>query len=472
MSEIILFRADSSSQIGHGHIRRDLVLAKQYENAKIIFACQELEGNLIDEIPYEVKRLKSNKADELIALIQSLHVSLLVIDHYEIDHHFEKTLKIQNPTLKILSFDDTYEKHDCDILLNHNLSADASRYEGKVPPHCELRCGKKYSLIREEFIQEKSVVRNKRGIIVIMGGSDATNITFSLLQALPRALHVKVVTTTANNHLEMLRDYINRQPNMSLHVNITTMARLMNESRLAIVTPSVVAQEALYMGLDIIAIKTVANQDDMYHYLNRQGYLCMQELQTQKLHDYLKSYIDFDILRSESIHYKDYKAVPLAQLTHDQALELLHLRNDVRVRQWMYTQHLISEAEHLSFIERLNQRDDTLHYAVFHNDILIAAINFHDINLRHQRANFGMYADPECKIPGLGFVLDELSLFIASEYLQLTTLRLEIFKENRSLIAIHQRMKFEIEGELRHYIQSDDGRWHDVVIMSHIWGEQ
>ncbi len=42
------FRSDSSSQIGFGHIKRDLVLAKQYSD--VSFACLPLEGSLIDEI--------------------------------------------------------------------------------------------------------------------------------------------------------------------------------------------------------------------------------------------------------------------------------------------------------------------------------------------------------------------------------------------------------------------------------------
>ena len=48
----ILFRADSSSFIGTGHIMRDLVLAKQYKTENIIFAVRELDGNInykIDE---------------------------------------------------------------------------------------------------------------------------------------------------------------------------------------------------------------------------------------------------------------------------------------------------------------------------------------------------------------------------------------------------------------------------------------
>ena len=51
MKQNILFRADSSSTIGTGHIMRDLVLAKQYKNSNIIFATQDLDGN----INYKIK---------------------------------------------------------------------------------------------------------------------------------------------------------------------------------------------------------------------------------------------------------------------------------------------------------------------------------------------------------------------------------------------------------------------------------
>ena len=145
----ILFRADSSSSIGTGHIMRDLVLAKQYKNANITFATQELDGNInhkIVESGYALRILKSNSKDEVLEIIKSSDIDLLVIDNYDVDYEFEKYIK-ENSAVKILSFDDTYEKHYCDILLNHNISADEKRYKGLVPDECELRCGCKYTLI-------------------------------------------------------------------------------------------------------------------------------------------------------------------------------------------------------------------------------------------------------------------------------------------------------------------------------------
>ena len=126
----ILIRANSSSSIGTGHIMRDLVLTKQYKNENIIFATQDVVGNInhkIIEAGYKIELLKSNDFEELNDLIKRLNIDMLVIDHYEINYDFEKRLKEENKNLKIFVFDDTYEKHFCDILINHNISANEKK---------------------------------------------------------------------------------------------------------------------------------------------------------------------------------------------------------------------------------------------------------------------------------------------------------------------------------------------------------
>jgi len=276
----ILFRADSSSTLGLGHIMRDLVFAKSLEG-KVIFACQNLEGNMIDRIPYEVKILQSNNASELIALIKSLHVTFLVIDHYGIDAVYEQTVK-EATGVKILSLDDTYEKHHCDILLNPNLSADVSRYEALVPKECELRCGK--PLIREEFIKEKALQREKiYDVCIAMGGSDSANVTLPILKALPKSLHVSVLTTTSNTHLDELQSYAASHLNITLHINSHEVAKVLHQSHFVITTPSVIVHEVMFLEVPFIAIKVAQNQDDMYHYLERHEYTVMESFEPQSL---------------------------------------------------------------------------------------------------------------------------------------------------------------------------------------------
>ena len=279
MTKNILFRADSSSTIGTGHIMRDLVLAEQYSDAKIIFATQELAGNInhkIKEAGYKVELLHSNDVKEFITVVEKYKAELVVVDNYEIDYKYEQILK-ENTGVKILAFDGIYKKHYCDILLNHNIYADEKRYQDLVPKECELRCGSKYTLLRDEFYKERDIKREKEyDILVAIGGADTLNLNSKILALIPKNLKVAVVTTTANKYLLELKHYISKTK-ISLYINSTKIAQLMNESKFAIVTPSVTANEAYFMRLNFLAIKTAENQEEMYLFLKREGYLVLEE---------------------------------------------------------------------------------------------------------------------------------------------------------------------------------------------------
>lgn len=253
---------------------RDLVFAKELEG-EVIFACQALEGAMIERIPYEVKILHSNDVAELITLIKALHVTLLVIDHYGIDAAYEQRIK-EETGVKILSFDDTYEKHHCDILLNHNVCADVSRYGHLVPKGCVLRCGK--PLIREEFHAEKMIQREKiYDVLIAMGGTDAYNLSQKIAQVLPKEKRIAILTTTANAHLKELQSFVVDKPYIALHVNSNEVAKLLHQSKLVVVTPSVMVHEVLFMEVPLIAIKVASNQDDMFAYLHTKGYAVLKE---------------------------------------------------------------------------------------------------------------------------------------------------------------------------------------------------
>lgn len=297
----ILFRADSSSNIGTGHIMRDLVLASKYKDANIIFAVQDLDGNInhkIKEASYKIKILKSNNIKEVNKLIKKYNINMIVIDHYDIDCKYEKQLKKQNKKLKILSFDDTYEEHHCDVLFNHNISGDKKRYIGLVPKDCELRCGSKYTLLREEFLIEKNKSykksKNKKTIFLAMGGADHSNINIKILKVLSKFqnITVNVVTTRANQNLKELEKYLKIKEWITLHIESKTIAKLMAKSDLAIITPSVTLNEVYFMGLDFVAIKTAENQDDMYKYIKEDNQRVLKKFSKKILKRELYDKID------------------------------------------------------------------------------------------------------------------------------------------------------------------------------------
>jgi len=290
----ILIKADSSFVIGTGHIMRDLVLAKQFLPDNIVFATQDLQGNInhkIKEANYKLKILKSSAFKELNKLIKKLNINMIIIDSYEIDYKFEKKLKQNNPKLKIFVFDDMYKKHYCDILLNHNINANEKRYKKLVPKNCELRCGEKYTLLRDEFkkvkIQQNHKVQTKT-IFVAMGGSDHKSLSIKILKSIKKDIRVNLVTTTANKNLEKLKEYCKDKNWINLQINSKQIAKLMCESDFAIVTPSVILNEVHFLALPFIAIKTAKNQKYMYEYLKKNGYLAIKKFDKNKLKRYIK----------------------------------------------------------------------------------------------------------------------------------------------------------------------------------------
>ncbi|MHB0994702.1 MAG: UDP-2,4-diacetamido-2,4,6-trideoxy-beta-L-altropyranose hydrolase [Sulfurovum sp.] len=293
----ILFRADSSSMIGTGHIMRDLVLADQFGDANVIFATQELSGNInhkIKEKNYEIEILNSSYIEELSNVIKKCSIDMIIIDHYGIDYEFEKMLKNKNHNLKIFVFDDTYEKHFCDILINHNIYADEKKYKNLVPNHCELRCGAKYTLLRDEFIEEKKKKDiAKEAIFIGMGGADSANLSQKILEVLtPLTNHkINVVTTLANPNVDSLQAFVAKYPNVELHINSHKIAYLINQSILAIVSPSVILNELFYLDTSFIAIQTADNQKYMVEFLKKNEYDVLESWEASQFQSLIRGKI-------------------------------------------------------------------------------------------------------------------------------------------------------------------------------------
>ena len=293
----VLFRVDSSSKIGLGHLMRCLVLAGQYKKDNIIFATQSLDGNadqkIIDQ-GYKLILLDDNSTDELCKKIALLHINNVIFDHYGIDDKFEKIVK-KRTNVKILSFDDTYEKHYCDVLLNHNIYADARQYEGLVPEFCDVKCGKKYTLIRDEFkkvkIKKSPINKESPVIFVCLGGADPGNVSLAVLKILVEFDNatITLATTSANRNIGKLQDFSKQCQNISICVDCN-IAEMMSNSDFAVITPSVIIHEVMSIGLPFISIKTADNQKMMHKYLCEKNYYALNLSELNRLKSEVQKY--------------------------------------------------------------------------------------------------------------------------------------------------------------------------------------
>ncbi|MGG7073922.1 UDP-2,4-diacetamido-2,4,6-trideoxy-beta-L-altropyranose hydrolase [Campylobacter sp. 9BO] len=266
-----LIRADSSDQIGHGHIRRNLVMAAKFSD--VSFACVRLNGDIFNEINYPKFELKTSEISEFIELINMEKFELVVIDHYGIDFDNERAICEQTDA-KILCFDDCYGKHYCDILLNVNLFAERLKYATLVPYWCEVWCGREYMLVRDEFYQEQSVKREKiYDFFIGFGGTDILNLSFKIAEILlAKSAKIALITTSANTNLTELKNLSDENENLSLFINSDQIAKLMNESQNLIIQASGFVNEALVLGANFTAVKTADNQNELYKWLKTNGF--------------------------------------------------------------------------------------------------------------------------------------------------------------------------------------------------------
>ena len=300
----IIFRVDSSMQIGSGHLMRCLSLADQLKTkAEIIFISRNLMGNfnyLIKKNGFICIELCHNNnenklsgyekwltvgqkedAEEVKEILNDLSVDLLVADSYAIDEIWENTIRPY--VKKIMVIDDlANRKHDCDILLDQNYYIDMNtRYNGLVNDNCKLLLGPKYALLREEFYREKKNQRQRDGqiknILVFFGGSDLTNETMKALRALVLLNRedtiVNVVVGGSNQYKNEVKEFCDKYKWMNYYCQIDNMAEMMNLADLAIGAGGTTTWERCFLGLPAIVIAVAENQIKIAEDCDREGFI-------------------------------------------------------------------------------------------------------------------------------------------------------------------------------------------------------
>ena len=273
----ILFRCDSSSTIGLGHVKRCLVLAKRLKeydkNLKILFATQNLYGNINQEIlksGFSIYSIRDNTVEMLDYFVKDLQINLLIIDSYDIDYVFEEQLKIKNPTLKMLSFDDTINSHKSDMVLNHGVQAQEKEYKKLLPKKTKLFCGSEYTLLRDEFLETKKTKVTRNSVAIILGGNDVLNLSSKiadLLLEINKKYKITVITTSVNPNINELKE----NKNIELLVDINNMASVIATKSLVITASGGTLFEVLALKKKFINIEVASNQKVVDKFLKNKG---------------------------------------------------------------------------------------------------------------------------------------------------------------------------------------------------------
>ncbi len=302
----IVFRVDSSAQMGSGHLKRCLTLANglRREGVNISFVSRLHSGHLIGKLEaegYLVHKLSApvdakaclNTANmwlgvsveqdlnETLSVLDGQQYDWLVVDHYGLDKTWESAVRIN--ANKIMVIDDLANRaHDCDLLLDQNYfgTETESRYVDYIDSSADCLLGPKFALLGPEYVSLRAISVPSDGLVrrvlVFLGNSDLSNQTAQILAALsrPELSHLLVDLVVGSNHPnpEALKQLVLDRPGIVFHDELSTLAGLMMKNDLVIGAGGATTWERMCLGKPAIAICVAENQRMFSQQLFVDGY--------------------------------------------------------------------------------------------------------------------------------------------------------------------------------------------------------
>lgn len=302
---LVVFRTDSSTKIGSGHLMRCLCLADALATRGIAsaFLTRKLSGSLDHLItvrghqlillppPTSTPVLKGKNghedwlevswrldADQCIEAISALgKPAWLVTDHYALDAEWETALK---PFVsRIMAIDDLANRpHDCDLLLDQTSDSE-ERYTGWLGDHTAKILGPRYALLRPEFLELRNRQKPASGPqlkVLCFFGASAPPPVFSLLaEAIGRldstGFHFTCITGSISGDSQKTAARLGTIPNADVFPHVRNLGELMAGSDLFLGSGGTTTWERCCLGLPGLVISVAPNQEPSSRDLAEKG---------------------------------------------------------------------------------------------------------------------------------------------------------------------------------------------------------
>lgn len=281
----ILFRADSSALIGHGHVMRCLALGDILKKAghSVSFVTKDHNGSgiqMIESAGFErysffplgsqqesgneyqewLKDTEEVDAKEMLKVIDDYY-DLLIVDNYSLSKTSHKIYR--KKVSRILVIDDLDDREfDADYIINTSIGLKKLSHNTQTKSFL----GANYVALREEFLKLRensftlTVPNNVKKILVNIGGTDPKGHTFEILNCLttknyqvtvvlnPKAKYFLEVKKLSNNNNYHFLEYSSQ------------MAKLYLEHDLIIGAAGTSSYERACLGIPTIMLQTAKNQ--------------------------------------------------------------------------------------------------------------------------------------------------------------------------------------------------------------------
>lgn len=304
----VMFRVDSSPNIGIGHVMRCIALSAKLKefNWECFFFTKDLDGNLFNEIselsnhvtyiPCDNTYIPSNEYDRWLSSTEEYDAKecikkiddifdVIVVDSYSLSCSWESLVRPYCKKLVVL--DDLANRvHDCDVLIDVTLGRLPVDYNGLVSSDSVLLLGVNFALIRQEFITLRNESKLRRSqtkkietILINFGGTDPYKLSLKSYESLISLGFKGRVIILISSSCEWIDELIifSKNKNIILEIDSSNVSNLMLNSDLAVGAAGGASWERCCVGLPAVIIPFIENQINISKQLEKKGAVIIVE---------------------------------------------------------------------------------------------------------------------------------------------------------------------------------------------------
>lgn len=291
----VALRVDASAAMGTGHLRRCLSLAEALTEqgaavklvvrrldsvaAQVLQACAFPVHWLPVPLPADAPDADGpphaawagvawrDDADQTAAALCDDAPQWLVVDHYAFDARWHDAAR-EALGCRLLVIDDLGDRPlSPDILLDHNWADDhRAKYRGRLTRDPKWLTGPRYALLSAAYRNAPRYAFHPevRTIGIFMGGTDSSGASARVLRCLRDEVgfkgSVEVVSTSANPHVNALREACTASPYTMLTLDLPDLAAFFARHDLQIGAGGGATWERCCIGAPTVAIALTPNQ--------------------------------------------------------------------------------------------------------------------------------------------------------------------------------------------------------------------
>ena len=164
------------------------------------------------------------------------------------------------------------------------------------------------------------------------------------------------------------------------------------------------------------------------------------------------------------IIYKDIDLKILKIDDEDNIGKLLSIRNENFVRNFMFNNQIIDKNNHFIWVKSNIQNNTRIFYLVFYQNILIGSVILSNISYENKRTDWAFYIS-EHSIRGIGAVIEFKFINMLFKEYNFEKLNCEVLNFNQTVIKLHQKFGFDIEGLRKNHIYRNN-QYLDCTLLA------